>query len=123
MSRPIFAALAHVIQPKDYLRLRLTGEIASDMSDAAGTWWLDEQARAWSIAALAASGVDPACAPRLVEGSDAVGGLRPAIADALGLPSADVGRRGRRRRRGRGDRPRRDRGRATRSSRSAPPRR
>jgi xylulokinase len=81
----VFAALAHVIQPKDYLRFRLTGEIASDMSDAAGTWWLDEQARAWSIAALAASGVDPACAPRLVEGSDAVGGLKPAIADTLGL--------------------------------------
>ena len=82
----IFAAIAHVIQPKDYLRFRLTGEIASDMSDAAGTWWLDEQARAWSIEALAASGVDPACAPRLVEGSDAVGTLTPAVADALGLP-------------------------------------
>ena len=81
----IFAAIAHVIQPKDYLRFRLTGEIASDMSDAAGTWWLDERARAWSIDALAASGVDPACAPRLVEGSDSVGSLTPAVADALGL--------------------------------------
>ena len=81
----VFAAIAHVIQPKDFLRLRLTGEIASDMSDAAGTWWLDEQARAWSTEALAASGVDPACAPRLVEGRDAVGSLTPAAADALGL--------------------------------------
>ena len=86
----VFAAIAHIIQPKDYLRFRLTGEIASDMSDAAGTWWLDEQARAWSAAALAASGVDPARAPRLVEGSEAVGSLAPAIAEALGLPKRTV---------------------------------
>ena len=86
----IFAAVAHVIQPKDYLRFHLTGEIASDMSDAAGTWWLDEQARTWSVEALAASGVDPASAPRLVAASDAVGGLRPTIADALGLPRRTV---------------------------------
>ena len=81
----IFTAIAHILQPKDYLRFRLTGEIVSDMSDAAGTWWLDERARAWSLEALAASGVDPARAPRLVEGSDAVGGLRPAISETLGL--------------------------------------
>jgi xylulokinase len=86
----VFAAIAHIIQPKDYLRFRLTGEIASDMSDAAGTWWLDEQARAWSVEALAASGVDPALAPRLVEGSDAVGSLVPAVAGELGLPSRTV---------------------------------
>ncbi len=86
----IFATIAHVVQPKDYLRFRLTGEIVSDMSDAAGTWWLDEQARAWSVEALAASGVDPAWAPRLVEGSDAVGRLRPAVADALGLPQGVI---------------------------------
>ena len=82
----VFAAIAHVIQPKDYLRFRLTGEIASDMSDAAGTWWLDQRARAWSLDALAASGVDPDCLPPLFEGSDAVGSLKPAAADALGLP-------------------------------------
>ena len=63
----IFAAIAHIVQPKDYLRFRLTGEIVSDMSDAAGTWWLHEQTRAWSIEALAASGVRGGQLPGVAE--------------------------------------------------------
>jgi len=60
------------------------------MSDAAGTWWLDEAARRWSGAALAASGVEASLAPPLAEGSDATAGLRPAVADELGLPRGVV---------------------------------
>ena len=54
----VFARVACVLLPKDYLRLALTGERRTDMSDAAGTWWLDEAERRWSPDALAASGVD-----------------------------------------------------------------
>lgn len=44
----IFRQVAKVLLPKDYLRLRMTGDFASDMSDAAGTMWLDVAARDWS---------------------------------------------------------------------------
>ena len=55
----IFARVAKVLLPKDYLRLWLTGEHVSEMSDAAGTVWLDTGARDWSDALLEATGHDP----------------------------------------------------------------
>ena len=51
----VFRRIAKVLLPKDYVRLRLTGELASDVSDASGTLWLDVAARAWSPEMLAAS--------------------------------------------------------------------
>ena len=48
-----FERVARVLLPKDYLRLRLSGEAVSEMSDAAGTCWLDTGARRWSDAVLA----------------------------------------------------------------------
>ena len=81
-----FARIACVLLPKDYLRLHLTGEKRTDMSDAAGTWWLDEAERRWSPDALAASGVDPAWVPPLCEASEAVGRLARGVADELALP-------------------------------------
>jgi xylulokinase len=75
-----------LLSPKDYLRLSLTGERGSDMSDAAGTWLLDEARRAWSPEAFAACEADPAWAPPLFEGSAPAGQIRPEAADALGLP-------------------------------------
>lgn len=81
----LFEKIRCVLLPKDYLRLALTGEKATDMSDAAGTWWLDEARRAWSPEALAASGVDPSWTPRLVEGSAPAGALRGEIAERFGL--------------------------------------
>jgi xylulokinase len=85
-----YARIACVLLPKDYLRLALTGEKLTDMSDAAGTWWLDEAQRRWCPKALVATGVAAAILPPLVEGSDAVAPLRPDVADALGLPRAAV---------------------------------
>ncbi len=79
-----------VLAPKDYLRLALCGERGADMSDAAGSWMLDEAARTWSAEAIAACGADPAWAPQLFEGSDAAGKIRPAVADDLGLPKGAV---------------------------------
>src|SRR5580700_1539361 len=78
--------IASILSPKDYLRLALCGERGCDMSDAAGTWLLDEAARAWSPAALAACEADPTWAPRLFEGSAPAGRIRPEAADELGLP-------------------------------------
>ena len=75
-----------LLSPKDYLRLKLGGERGSDMSDAAGTWLLDEARRDWSRQAFEACDADPAWAPPLFEGSALVGRIRPEAADALGLP-------------------------------------
>ncbi|WP_158813568.1 xylulokinase [Methylocapsa sp. S129] len=81
-----FARIRCILLPKDYLRFCLTSEKRTDMSDAAGTWWLDEARRQWSPAALDASGVDIALMPPLVEGSQAAGLLRDEIADRFGMP-------------------------------------
>lgn len=81
-----FAAIACLLSPKDYLRLRLTGNKITDMSDAAGTLWLDEAARAWYAPMLAACGLVPAQMPALAEGDAATGTVPAAVADQLGLP-------------------------------------
>lgn len=85
----LFARIATVLLPKDYLRLQLTGELASDPSDAAGTLWLDPARRDWDDTLLAATGLSRTHMPRLVDGSAPSGTLRPAVASAWGL-SAEV---------------------------------
>lgn len=80
-----FERLATVLLPKDYLRLRLTGEKVSDMSDASGTLWLDVAARAWSQELLAATGLATHHMPRLVEGDAVSGELRPELAQRWGM--------------------------------------
>jgi len=85
----VFRRVRVVLLPKDYLRLRLSGEHASEMSDAAGTLWLDVGKRNWSPAMLAATGLPETAVPRVVEGSEATGRLRPGLAAEWGLP-ADV---------------------------------
>ncbi len=83
----VFARVHRVLLPKDWLRLRMTGEAVSDMSDAAGTLWLDVGARRWSPEMLAATGLAEAQMPRLVEGSGIAGRLRPDIAGEWGVPA------------------------------------
>ncbi|MDJ0686245.1 MAG: xylulokinase [Alphaproteobacteria bacterium] len=86
----IFERVASVLLPKDYLRLWLTGEKVAEMSDATGTGWLDTGARAWSDALLAKSDLTRAAMPRLVEGSDVSGTLRPELAEQWGFGSGVV---------------------------------
>jgi xylulokinase len=81
----IFARTARVLLPKDWLRLRLTGEAVSEPSDAAGTLWLDVSTRNWSPAMLAATGLEERHMPRLVEGTEVSGQLSSKAANALGL--------------------------------------
>ncbi|MHC0054739.1 xylulokinase [Actibacterium sp. D379-3] len=86
----IFAATAKVLLPKDYLRLWLTGTHATDMSDAAGTAWLDVGARDWSDDLLAAGGMTRAQMPDLVEGCAPTGQLRADLATAWGVPKGVI---------------------------------
>jgi xylulokinase len=81
----IFARVARVLLPKDYLRLRLSGERASDMSDAAGTLWLDVARRAWSEPLLEATGLGRTAMPALFEGSAPTGMLRDELANEWGM--------------------------------------
>lgn len=78
--------LRHVLLPKDYVRLRLTGELASDVSDAAGTLLLDIRRRAWSSQILAALEIPIDWMPRVLESPRVSGRLLPSIASELGLP-------------------------------------
>jgi len=86
----IFDKIAKVLLPKDYLRLFLTGEHVSEMSDAAGTSWLDTGKRDWSDDLLAACHLNRSQMPQLVEGSAVSGQLRADLAAELGLPCAVV---------------------------------
>lgn len=81
----IFAATKKVLLPKDFLRLWLTGEAISEMSDSAGTAWLDVSRRAWAPDLLAATDLDESHMPALVEGTAPGGTLRSALASKWGM--------------------------------------
>lgn len=82
----VFRQVRRVLLPKDYLRLWLTGEAVSEMSDAAGTSWLDTGARDWSDSLLSKTNLDRSAMPRLVEGSENSGSLVGDVAAQFGLP-------------------------------------
>ncbi|VWB61852.1 xylulose kinase [Burkholderia lata] len=86
----VFARIAHVLLPKDYLRYRLTGAFATDPSDAAGTLWLDVAKRDYDDTLLAACGLSRAQMPAVFEGNRVTGTLLPAVARALGLREIPV---------------------------------
>jgi xylulokinase len=86
----IWDKVAKVLLPKDYLRLWLTGEHVAEMSDAAGTSWLDTGARDWSDDLLAATGLTRAQMPQLVEGNAVSGRIRDTLATRWGLPKGVV---------------------------------
>jgi len=86
----IFARIETVLLPKDYVRLAMTGDAASDMSDSAGTLWLDVAQRRWSEAMLAATGLELRHMPTLFEGSELTGSLRSDVAAAWGMARVPV---------------------------------
>jgi xylulokinase len=82
-----YARVAQALLPKDYIRRRLTGISATDAADAAGTLLLDLRQRDWSNEILAALDIPRAWLPRVFEGPEVTGEVRPDIAAALGLPA------------------------------------
>jgi len=86
----VFKKTAKVLLPKDYVRLLMTGTYASDMSDSAGTLWLDVGARKWSSEMLAATGLDESHMPELFEGSEATGTLKTSVAKDWGMDAVPV---------------------------------
>jgi xylulokinase len=80
-----YKRVRHVLLPKDFVRLRLSGELATDASDAAGTLLMDVGARKWSAEILDALEVPPEWLPQIYEGPDQTGVLPASVADDLGI--------------------------------------
>ncbi|MBU2879931.1 xylulokinase [Aliiglaciecola lipolytica] len=85
-----FAKVAKVLLPKDYLRFLMTGDFASDMSDSAGTLWLDVEKRAWSEKMLTATGLTEQHMPTLFEGTEITGTLTADVAAKWGMQQVPV---------------------------------
>ncbi|HYZ06073.1 MAG TPA: xylulokinase [Rubrobacter sp.] len=81
-----FRRISHVLLPKDYVRLQLTGEYATDASDAAGTLLLDMRARDWSAEILDALEIPQGWMPEVYEGPESTGVIRESVAEELVLP-------------------------------------
>lgn len=82
-----FERLAWVLNPKDYLRLRLTGEVATEVSDASGTGLFDVRRRQWARGVIDAAGIDPGMLPPVFESQVISARVSASGADLFGLPA------------------------------------
>ena len=81
----VYARASHVLLPKDYVRYRLTGAMATDKADGSGTLLFDIRARDWSGEVLAALGIPANWLPQTYEGPEITGEVTPEAAEATGL--------------------------------------
>jgi xylulokinase len=80
-----FGAVTKLLLPKDYVRYKLTGEYASDVSDASGTALFDVASRRWSREMVSGLGLDERILPKVYESSEVTGEISVAAAEATGL--------------------------------------
>ncbi|RJX75675.1 xylulokinase [Vibrio sinensis] len=85
-----FALIDKVLLPKDYLRYRMSGIFASDLSDSAGTLWLDVAKRDWSDELLAACSLTREHMPQLFEGNEITGLLSETVASSWGMDCVPI---------------------------------
>src|SRR5213076_548841 len=81
----VYERTKHILLPKDYIRYRMTGEYATEVSDASGTLLLDVKNRIWSIKLLDLLGIDRSLMPRLHESHEITGKLNAHAASSMGL--------------------------------------
>jgi sugar (pentulose or hexulose) kinase len=81
----VFKNIYKVLLPKDYIRLKLSGDYASDLSDASGTAWLDVGKRAWSEQLLTATDLNIEHMPKVYEGTEITGELKADLAHKWGM--------------------------------------
>lgn len=86
----LFSRIKHIMLPKDYIRFRLTGELATDVSDASGMLLLDVKNRVWSKEMLDISGITEEMLPKLCESWEPTGTLLKEVAEYTGLQEATV---------------------------------
>lgn len=84
----LWERVRHILLPKDYLRFWLTGHLAMDYSDAAGTLLLDEEQKVWSTPILHRFQIPADYLPELVESVDFTGYLRPELQQRFGLKNS-----------------------------------
>jgi xylulokinase len=80
----LYDRITHVLLPKDYVRLRLTGEHAIDVADASGTLLFDVARRRWSDEVVGALELDPAWLPRSLESPEVSGSTAGGVPVAAG---------------------------------------
>jgi xylulokinase len=80
----LYSRIAHVLLPKDYVRLRLTGEHATDVTDASGTLWFDVERRRWSDEVTQVLEVRRSWLPRVLESPEVSGRTADGVAVAAG---------------------------------------
>jgi len=83
----LFDRTERILNPKDYLRLRMTGDYVTDVSDASGTGLFDVAARRWSGELLDLLGIDRALLPDVVESVEATGTVLPDLAARWNIPA------------------------------------
>ncbi len=81
----VYARIAHVLLPKDYVRYRLTGTFAMDRADGSGTVLMDLRARDWSREIITALEIPSGWLPPLYEGPELTGEISAQAAQATGL--------------------------------------
>lgn len=86
----LFARIAKIMLPKDYINYMLTGVHCTDVSDASGMLLFDVEHKCWSKEMLEICGVRPDQMARIFESYEAVGTLKPELAEKLGLPASVV---------------------------------
>lgn len=82
----VWARVHRLLLPKDYIRFRLTGTAAMEISDAAGTCLLDVAQGAWSREVFTALDLDPALVPPIIGAAEIGGRITPTVAELTGLP-------------------------------------
>ena len=85
-----FRRIAKVLLPAAYLNHYLTGDFVADMSDSAGTSWLDVSSRSWSREMLDACDLSEEHMPRLVEGCETAGRIKPTLARDWGVSESVI---------------------------------
>jgi xylulokinase len=86
----LFTKIRKILLPKDYVRLCMTGDMATDASDAAGTLWMNIESRCWHEPLLEACGLNSDHMPQLYEGTEISGALRQEVAEAWGMGRVTV---------------------------------
>lgn len=86
----IYEKCRHILLPKDYIRYKLTGEFATEVSDASGMNLLDVPKRAWSGEILSALDIDPTWLGRMYESCEVTGAVTAAAAEATGLAPGTI---------------------------------
>ena len=82
----VYSRLAHILLPKDYVRFRLSGEFATDLADASGTFLLDVAHRRWSDEMLEALQLNASWLPQVLEGTEVACRVTREASSLTGIP-------------------------------------